>query len=86
MEEGPIFKLDQNGISRNLLSTPTDFLKLRKQKVVLNGQLSPWFNIETGVPQGSILDNNLSDGFTTNPDDVLCRRCFTFFLVDYINL
>ena len=38
--KGLIFKLKQNGISSNLLSTLTDFLTLRKQRVVLNGQLS----------------------------------------------
>ena len=38
--KGLVFKLKQNGISDNLLSTLTDFLKLRKQRVVLNGQLS----------------------------------------------
>ena len=37
---GLIFKLKQNGISGNLLNAFTDFWKLRKQKVVLNGQLS----------------------------------------------
>ena len=31
---GLIFKLKQNGISGNLLSTLMDFLKLRKQSVV----------------------------------------------------
>ena len=54
--KGLIFKLKQNGISGNLLSTLSDFLKLRKQRVMLNDQLSSWFNIESGVPQGSILD------------------------------
>ena len=44
------FKLKQNGISGNLLSTLTDFLKLRKQRVVLNGQPSSWSNIESGIP------------------------------------
>ena len=38
--KGLIFKLWQNGISGDLLSTLTDFLKLRKQRAVLNGQLS----------------------------------------------
>ena len=71
--KGLIFKLKQNGISGNLLSTLTNFLKLRKQRVVLNGQLSSWSNIETGVPQRSILSpllflvyiDDLSDGLTT---------------------
>ena len=91
--KGLIFKLKQNGISGNLLSTPTDFLTLRKQRVVLNGQLSAWSNIESGVPQGSILGpllfliyiNDLSEGLTTNAklfaDDVLL-----FSVVDNINL
>ena len=91
--KGLIFKLWQNGISGNLLSTLTDFLTLRKQRVVLNGQLSSWSNIESGVPQRSILGsllfliyiNDLSEGLTTNAklfaDDV-----WLFSVVDNINL
>ena len=48
--KGLIFKLKQNSISGNLLSTLTDFLKLSKQRVVFNGQLSSLSNIEIGVP------------------------------------
>ena len=63
-----IYKLTQNGISGNLLNLREDFLKERKQHVVLNGQVS------TRVPQGSILDsllfliyiNDLTEGLTTN--------------------
>ena len=32
-----------------------DFLKDRKQRVVLNGQNSTWINVEAGISQGSIL-------------------------------
>ena len=81
--KGLIFKLKQNGI----LKTFTDFLKLRKQRVVLNGQLSSWSNIEKSVTQGPILGpllfliyiNDLSDGPATNTklfaDDVSLFFC-----------
>ena len=36
--DGIIYKLTQNGISGNLLNLLEDFLKERKQRVVLNGQ------------------------------------------------
>ena len=52
---GLIFKLMQNGLSRNLLSNLTDFLKLRKQRLLLNGRLSLCSNIETGLLQGYIV-------------------------------
>ena len=38
--EGLILKLSRNGISGNLLNLLKDFLKYRKQKVLLNGQNS----------------------------------------------
>ena len=35
-----IYKLKQNGISGNTSNTIIDFLRFRKQRVVLNGQIS----------------------------------------------
>ena len=72
---GIIYKLTQNGISGNLLNILQDFLMERKQRAVLNGQVSTWENINTGVvPQGSTLGpllfliyiNDLTEGLTTN--------------------
>ena len=54
-EEGIIFKLKQNGISGKLLSVLFDFLKDRKQRVTLNGQVSSWTGLNADVPQGLIL-------------------------------
>ena len=51
--EGVISKLKQNGISGDLLNILTDFLSNRKQRVVLNGQVSTWTSVNAGVPQGS---------------------------------
>ena len=52
---GLIFKLQENGISGNLLNVLKHFLTNRKQRVVLNRQSSSWTNDKAGVPQGSIL-------------------------------
>ena len=53
--EGTIHKLKRNGISGNLLSLSTYFLRNRKQRVILKVQSSSWANINAGVPQGFIL-------------------------------
>ena len=42
-------------IVSNLLNLLCDFLRNRKQIVLLNGQASDWFDVRSGVPQGSIL-------------------------------
>ena len=54
-QEGLVFKLNQNGISGSLLKILENFLRNRKQRLVLNGQTSNWKNNHAGVPPGSIL-------------------------------
>ena len=46
-----IFKLKQKGVRGDLLNASTDFLKERKQRVVLDGQKSNWSNISIVAPQ-----------------------------------
>ena len=53
--EGLIFKLEQNGVSGNMLKLFQNYLSNRKQRVVLNGSCSDHSSIESGVPQGSVL-------------------------------
>ena len=53
--EGLIYKLECKGISGNLLNLVKNYLKDRKQRVVLNGRSSEWAAVSAGVPQGSVL-------------------------------
>ena len=53
--DGLIFKLEQNGISGNLLRLLQNYLNTRIQRLVINGSYSDYSNIESGAPQGSVL-------------------------------
>ena len=72
--DGLIFKLQENGISGNLLKVLKHFLANRKQRAVLNGKSSSWTNVQAEVAQSSILGpllfliyiNNLADGLSSN--------------------
>ena len=53
--DGLIFKLQQNGISGNLLKLFENYFHNRKQRVVLNGSFSDYSIIESGVPKAQFL-------------------------------
>ena len=75
-----IFKLKQFGIRGVLLDWIKDYLQDRKQRVVIDGQISEWISILSGVSQGSILGPLLFLIYTN--DIVLDIRCEIFLFAD----
>ena len=65
--EGIIFKLQQNGVSDDLLNILSGFLGNRKERVPLNGQSSSWNNVNAGGPLLFLIYiNDLRDGLSSN--------------------
>ena len=87
--DGLIFKLRQNGISGDIINILQDFLRNRKQRVVLNGQFSSWADVNADVPQGSILGPLLFLIYTNDLSDGLKSECKLFaddnFLFSVVN-
>ena len=68
-QEGLIYKLQQNGISGELLNILVDFLNNRKQSVVLNGQSSHWVDVKASIMVPLLFltyINDLPEGLNTN--------------------
>ena len=53
--DGLLFKIEQFGITGNLLAWFKCYLSGRRQRVVIDGRSSEWCSSTAGVPHGSIL-------------------------------
>ena len=82
--DGLIFKLEQNGISGNLLKRLQNYLRNRKRRVAQIGSYSDYSTIESGVHQGSVLGpllflvyiNDFERNIKSNVNFFLMTPCF----------
>jgi hypothetical protein len=73
-----ITKLKTHGISGRLLAWITHFLSDRKFAVKVNGVLSDFFDVLSGVPQGSVLGPKLFLLYTADIPDLFLSPCAMF--------
>ena len=73
-----INKLKALGITGDVLGWIKSFLKNRKQKVAMEGEMSSWTDVKSGIPQGSFLGPILFVVFITDMPNNVLSTCNMF--------
>jgi len=73
-----IARLEEIGIKGNLLNWIKEWLKGRKQRVMINCKASQWREVDSGVPQGSILGSLLFIIFINGIDEGILSDILKF--------
>ena len=77
-ESGLSFKLKYIGVGGSLLSICTEFFPNSRQRVMVDGAVSEWIPIISGVPQGSVLSPLLFVLYTSEMFRLVENRLFAY--------
>ena len=75
-------KLNYYGIAPLLVNWIKEFLSDRKQKVMVNGECSTWYEVTSGIPQGSVLGPTLFVVYINSLPDVISQSSSYLFADD----
>ena len=75
-------KLNYYGIAPLLVNWIKEFLSDRKQKVLVNGECSTWYEVTSGIPQGSVLGPTLFVMYINSLPDVISQSSSYLFADD----
>ena len=73
-----LYKIQNIGITGNLLKWIESFLIKRRQRVRINGTYSDWCDVRSGVPQGSVLGPILFILYINDLPDTIKSSCKIF--------
>ena len=76
--DGILLKLETYGVKGRILNLIKKYLYARYQMLVLNGQISSWELVKSGVPQGSVLGPLMSLIYINDFPDNIRSTCKIF--------